>query len=70
MPKLKEMSRDILGSFWDFLFPSRCPRCGKYVAERSGWCESCLQEALSVRKLSLPPGSAFTEIWALSSYKD
>ena len=70
MPKLKEMSRDILGSFWEFLFPSCCPRCGKYVAERSGWCEACLQEALSVRRLSLPPGSAFTEIWALSSYKD
>ncbi|MBQ7497095.1 MAG: ComF family protein [Selenomonas sp.] len=70
MPKLNEMSRDILGSFWDFLFPSRCPMCGRYVAERSGWCPSCLQKALTVRTLALPPGSPFEEIWALSFYKE
>ena len=70
MPKLNERSREILGSFWDFLFPSRCPMCGRYVAERSGWCPSCLQKALTVRKLALPPGLAIEGIWALSLYKE
>lgn len=70
MPKLNEMSRDILGSFWEFLFPSRCPKCGKYVAEKSGWCPECLQEALFVRRLSLPLDSSFEEIWALGNYRE
>lgn len=70
MPKLNEMSREILGSFWDFLFPSRCPKCGRYVAERSGWCPECLQEALAVRRLALPPEAPFEEAWALSNYKE
>ena len=70
VPKLNELSRDILGSFWDFLFPSRCPKCGRYVAERSGWCPECLQEALFVRRLSLSPASPLEEIWALSHYRE
>ena len=70
MSKFSNMSREIWESFWEVLFPSRCPICGKYVEKKGDWCERCLREAMAVRLLAMPPDSSLTEVWALGNYKD
>lgn len=70
MPRITDLSRNVWDSFWDFIFPPSCPLCGKYVAQKGGWCEECLQKTLAVRKLALPPDSPFAEVWALGNYRE
>lgn len=70
MSKFSNMGRAVWDSFWEVLFPSRCPICGKYVEKKGDWCARCLRETMAVRMLAMQPDSALAEVWALGNYKD
>lgn len=70
MQGLKDFPLILWESICEFLFPSRCPRCSKYVERKGAWCSSCLRAALDVRLLSLPTDAPFAEVWALGRYRE
>lgn len=57
-----------LDSVLHFLFPPRCPVCGKEQDACGDWCEPCLGRTLAVRRLALSPRSSLDGAWACSAY--
>lgn len=63
--------RALYESLMMFLYPPRCPACGRYVEARGAWCPSCLAQAHAVRRLRMTLGErdVITEAWALGVYE-
>ena len=60
----------MLSVLWDFLFPSRCPGCGREVKGRGGWCQDCLRRTLTPRRIPLGEmeRAVLRQAWALGRY--
>ena len=63
-----------LQSAWEalmmFLYPPRCPACGRYRERRGAWCADCLARACAVRRLRMTTDErdVLAEAWALAIY--
>lgn len=63
---------DICEALLNFIFPSHCPLCHKYVEKRGDWCVQCLRRSCRPQRLSVtaPMQSFLEEAWALSIYRE
>lgn len=63
-----------LQSAWEalmmFLYPPRCPACGRNLERRGAWCADCLARACAVRRLRMTTDErdVLAEAWALAIY--
>ena len=60
----------VLSALLDFLFPSRCPACGREATGRGGRCRDCLGRTLTPRRIPLGEAerTALHQAWALGRY--
>lgn len=58
----------IFDLFMEFLYPPRCPSCRSYVKHEGDWCLPCMQKAVQVHPVALPPDSVLEKVWALGRY--
>lgn len=58
----------MLNFLLNLLFPQKCSRCKKYVANNEAVCEKCFAEILNSRKICVF-SEYVTEFWAIANYK-
>lgn len=46
------MFKNLLEGFMELVFPSKCPKCKKYMEQRGSWCDSCIRDLLLLKELS------------------
>ena len=62
--------RELCDALMMFLYPPRCPACGRYLEQRGAWCSGCLAHAHAVRRLRMTTDerAVLAEAWALGVY--
>ncbi len=58
-----------LKGFFDFLYPPRCPGCGRDVNREGMWCHRCFAYLSQPRQLSLSKESYLTACYSLALYE-